>query len=465
MLQRIAIIGAGPAGCALACFLAERGIECLLYDDEKKPALLVGESLIPAAIPHIRRLGIEDQVAEMSQLKMGAALRHSSGSPRVDFAFQKLGRGVPEYAYNIPRPQFDKLVRQRAQQLGAKIISHKAGVERNDNDESHELQLDERSLKAAGLCRATQPDFLVDATGRARLFSRVLKIPATRGPRNDVAHFAHFNNFASDSAFDGQIVISVLNCGWSWQIPLKGKTSVGVVFNKEAAEKYGKTAEERLTNVMQQNPVLNKIGFDRISDVQTYSNYQLVSNSGHGKGWVLLGDALGFVDPMLSPGVFLSLESASQLDKILFSSTATQPTEKAELLDKYYDEMTSWYAAWATLIEYFYDGRLLSLGEMHSEIHASHQKFSFGKLAEPFISNIIARLISGAGTRSKFNKAALTQTCNALTTDLEMLAKYSIKSNFTASSTPKEMKVEHGATPANGGTLSASTDKPLGTQL
>ena len=148
MSERIAIVGAGPAGCALACFLVERGIECIVFDDEKKPSLLVGESLIPAAIPIIKRLGIESEVAAISTLKLGAAQRHGSGSPRVDFAFQKIGKGIPEYAYNIPRPQFDKIVRQRAETLGARFIQHKASVVAVEDGE-RELQLSDESLAAA----------------------------------------------------------------------------------------------------------------------------------------------------------------------------------------------------------------------------------------------------------------------------------------------------------------------------
>ena len=54
----IAILGAGPAGCTLAALLAQRGIQVLVFDDERRPDLLVGESLLPTVVSLMRRLGI-----------------------------------------------------------------------------------------------------------------------------------------------------------------------------------------------------------------------------------------------------------------------------------------------------------------------------------------------------------------------------------------------------------------------
>ena len=58
----VAIVGGGPAGCTLAALLAQRGIRTLVFDDDKRPELLVGESLLPRVIKLMRRLGIEDRV-------------------------------------------------------------------------------------------------------------------------------------------------------------------------------------------------------------------------------------------------------------------------------------------------------------------------------------------------------------------------------------------------------------------
>ncbi|MBX2847508.1 MAG: NAD(P)/FAD-dependent oxidoreductase [Acidiferrobacterales bacterium] len=427
MTERVAIIGAGPAGCALACMLVERGIDCLVYDDDKKPSLLVGESLVPAAMPIIRRLGIEDEVAQFSQRKAGAALRKDD--VRVNFTFRQIGKDVPAYAYNIPRPKFDQIVRRRAESLGVKFVSQRAKVEPCDN-ETRELQLSDESLRAAHLTRDTQPDLLIDSTGRTRLFSKTLGLKAQRGPRNDVAHFAHIDNFSSDSELEGQIVISVLKCGWSWQIPLADKTSVGVVMNAEAIKKYGATAEQRLENVIRDNAVLNKQGWQRLSEVKTYSNYQLFSEKAHGKGWILLGDALGFVDPMLSPGVFMALESASLLDKHVFSQHEHNELQREQALDQYYRDIQEWHKAWSHLIEYFYDGRLLSLGERRPNFTDDSPRYSFPRFADSLVGKMLAQLVSGAGTRSGFYQGALYRTCQLLCRDKQTNLDYSIKSSI-----------------------------------
>ncbi len=429
MIKRVAIIGAGPAGCALACFLKERDIDCVVFDSDKTPRLLVGESMVPAVVPILRRLKIEERVAAISHIKRGAALRHGNGN-RVDFEFQAFGKEYPNYSYNIPRPQFDRIIRERAEELGVRFITYRAKVEASDSDPKRELKLSSDSLLAAGISATNQPDLLVDATGRSRLFSRKLNISANRGPRNDLAHFAHFENFRSDSTLDGQVVLSALECGWSWQIPLPGVTSVGVVMNSEAAKHYGESPSERLENAIRHNTVLHTAGRERkrVTDVMTYSNYQLISERAHGKGWVLLGDSLGFVDPMLSPGVFMALESAVLLDKLVFANDVNKVDQNCA---EYYSQMQYWHDAWSRLIKYFYDGRILSMGEMRDYIRQEVSLFSISRYAEPFVSRVLSQLVSGVKTRSELNHAALHHTCRHLIRDKAQMETNRIASTLT----------------------------------
>ena len=101
--MRVAIIGAGPAGSALGLLLARAGADVTLFDDGRRPELLVGESLIPAVIPIFKRLGIEDTMATCGRLKPGVSFVWSE-SERFSFTFARFAPAVAPYAYNIARP-------------------------------------------------------------------------------------------------------------------------------------------------------------------------------------------------------------------------------------------------------------------------------------------------------------------------------------------------------------------------
>ncbi len=420
----VGIIGAGPAGCALSCFLAERGVQSLVFDNDKRPDLLVGESLVPAVMPHLRRLGIESEVAQISAKKYGAALRHPNGQ-RVDFKFRHFNRHVPNYSYNIPRPEFDRVLRCRAEAMGVRFVHHRAKVEASQSPD-REIQLSESSLNVANLSQ--HPDILVDATGRHRLFSRVLGLSATEGKRDDVSYFAHYDNFDSDVAVEGQVVLSVIDSGWSWQIPLKNALSVGVVIDKKVAPRYGDTPEQRLENIINADSVLSYSGRNRQrkTKVMSYSNYQLLSERGFGRGWVLLGDAYGFVDPMLSPGLFMALESAALLDKYVFSKTLVSSAEAG--LKKYCQEVNHWHESWDKVIEYFYDGRLLGLFEAGQNVAKNASKWSPNRLLEWHIRRVISSMVSGTATRSTYNQQALYYSCEHLLSEDIVADDYKIKS-------------------------------------
>src|SRR5437773_2929065 len=242
-ILRVAVIGAGPCGSALATFLARQGAEVTLFDDGRRPELLVGESLVPAVIPILKRLGIEEETAMLGVLKPGVSFVWSP-TDRFSFTFARFAPAVPPYAYNIPRPRFDDALLAKAVAAGAHRVVARARLEPAARGGA-ELALAPETLAAAPTLGGRQPDLIVDATGRARLAARVLRIPARVGPRNDVAHFAHFEECRWDDA-PGQVIIARLQAGWSWCIPLKDRLSVGIVVGREDAARLGRIPAGRL---------------------------------------------------------------------------------------------------------------------------------------------------------------------------------------------------------------------------
>lgn len=427
----VAIIGAGPGGATLAAMLAMRGFKVLIFDDDKRPDLIVGESLLPTVITYMQKLGIEERAKEFSQYKPGVTFI-SRDYEQLDFYFpNKTLKGLPNYAYNVPRADFDELLRVRAKELGATFIHQRAGVVKS-NDPSRELVFDEATLDAVPELRAHPPKMIVDATGRARLAARALNLEAARGKRNDAAYFAHYRNFEMPPGLkDGQIVISTLERGWSWRIPLPGRVSVGIVLDKAAATPFGKTAEERLEAIIDHEPLLRDAGRhrERVSDVMTYGNYQLISERGHGPGWVAAGDAFGFVDPMLSPGLFMSMLSAELLDTLAFNdgpSSLDHPKKLAERFDHIFAELRDWHASWEEIIECFYDGRMHSLSEARRGIINDSHRFSIAPIMERHVTRQITSIVSGARTRNRYARAVVQFATKHLNVGVKPPAHYAV---------------------------------------
>lgn len=427
----VVIVGAGPAGCTLAGLLAQRGIDCLVFDDDKRPELLVGESLIPGVVPVFRQLGVEDRVAQISTRKPGASFFVTDGGPRLHFSFKNVESHLPPYSYNTPRPELDNLLRVRAEELGARFVHSRAELEPCVKDGQPSIRLSERSREVAGLTAEAEP-LLVDASGRARTFSRLMAIPANKGERDDVAYFAHFEDFDHDEVENGQVIISVLRAGWSWRIPLPGRLSVGVVISKEHAKTLGATAEERLENAIRQEPLLAEKAMRarRVTPVMTYTNYQLLSERGHGPGWVLLGDAFGFVDPMLSPGLFMSLEGARQLAEGVFANGAeilTQPETLERAMVRYDRRIVEWHHAWQELVKYFYDGRIFRIHLAGKNLAMKPSPFNLANRMERHSTAHIASMASGGWTRSGYSRSLMRMLSRYLVWDVPPAESFAVR--------------------------------------
>jgi flavin-dependent dehydrogenase len=187
---------------------------------------------------------------------------------------------------------------------------------------------------------------------------------------------------------------------------------VGIVLGPDDAARLGRMPEERLHAAIATDAWLAGVvgAGKRVSDVATYANYQLVSARGVGPGWVMVGDAFGFVDPMLSPGVFLALRSAElvadALTPFVRRRAAASPAELAAALGAYVTAQTAMLAAWSELIAYFYDGRMVAL------FRAGRDWMSRGPSAlktavQSHIERHIALQATGTATTARYSRGLL----------------------------------------------------------
>ena len=68
----VLVIGGGPAGSTAAALLAEQGCDVVLLEKAEHPRFHIGESLLPANMPLLQRMGVADEVAAVGVFKPGA---------------------------------------------------------------------------------------------------------------------------------------------------------------------------------------------------------------------------------------------------------------------------------------------------------------------------------------------------------------------------------------------------------
>lgn len=392
-IKSVAIIGGGPSGCALATLLKRKGFNVAVFYLEKRPEIIVGESLLPAIIPLLRKLGVEEEVKSYSTYKPGASVwvnkEEEATSP-----FSLGGGGLPPYAYNVPRLKFDKTIFDLAVREGVVFFNHVAKIEKTGNGD--ELKLSDETISAIDDYYKGQPDLIVDATGRARTISRLLNIPTKEGARKDIAIFAHLSNAEKIEPYN--IHLHRLEHGWTWRIPLPGRTSVGVVIDPKHLTKYGTTREEQYDNILRTDETLVKFTSHakRETGVVQYNNYQLISQKMYGTNWLLTGDAGGFLDPIFSSGLFLAIKSSFSAADAISSGTdiAFRKYEKNQMHE---------LRVWQKLVNTWYSGGLFTLMTVGKE----RLDTSFGRFIGPHMQRHLTRIFTGEAVYKTYSRGFL----------------------------------------------------------
>ena len=394
-VKTVAILGAGPASSTLGILLARAGFKTAILHRPRTVPLIVGESLVPAIVVMLRKLGLEKEVAVFSKYKPGACFNYDGVGDFI-FDFKNFCGSFPPYAYNVPRIQFEDTLIAAAKREGVRVFDLNAGVERVGN--SDRVQLNAETLAALGgffsdgKSGSDQPDLIVDATGRARLLPKLLGISAHEGGRKDTALFAHLDK--TELSGDGYVHSSRIDHGWSWRIPLPDRVSLGIVIPSEFALKAGATKEERYDNLLKQDSYLKKVAgnVQRLTPVMEYTNYQLVSERMTGENWALVGDTAGFIDPVFSSGTFIGMASAFLLADTLHKNSPAA-------FQKYERQVKHHLTIWHEIVGYYYDGRLFTSFNVGERLRGT----LLMKLLFPHINKHMGRIFLGAASTSPYS--------------------------------------------------------------
>jgi flavin-dependent dehydrogenase len=382
--QDVIVIGGGPAGSTVATLLAEAGRSVTLFERDATPKFRIGESLMPGTYWTFKRLGILDKLKESSfPRKYSVQFYGASGKGSAPFYFNQNDPHESSVTWQVLRSEFDPMLRENAREHGVDVVtgaSVREVIFDGDRAKGVRVQLSDGDL------HGYSARVIVDATGQSAFISRKLKIVKSDQDLKKASIFTHYENGHRDEGMDeGATLIlqSEHKDSWFWYIPMPdNRVSVGVVgdldylfadrsldaqaiFDREL--QICKPVLERLSNASQAFPVSVTKDF-------TYRATRL-----SGDGWVLVGDAYGFLDPVYSTGLFLALKSGEM---------AADSINEAFEADDFSGER----------LGNFKEEYLAGMESMNKLVHAFYSsEFNFGKFlrAHPECQQGIVDILSG----------------------------------------------------------------------
>ncbi len=304
----VAIIGGGPGGSTTAAHLARGGLDVALFEREVFPRFKVGESLVPATMLLLERLGVLERVAQSGyQVKYGATFLDEETGLGTTFYFLT-GMEWPNWTYNVPRADFDALLLDHARKQG--VIVHQpatvAGV--TLDAEGVTLEVDSGGDRLVHRAR-----FLVDASGRDGFLAGRLGQRARVPNLGKVALFAHYRGADRfPGREEGNVRVYLFDGGWFWWIPMANDvTSVGAVLHARAVRAHGGPSEALFEAMVQRCRVVadHLGGAERVTPIHRVANFAYTNRPVVGDRFLTVGDAVAFVDPIFSSGVFIAMRT------------------------------------------------------------------------------------------------------------------------------------------------------------
>lgn len=309
----VVVIGGGPGGSTVASMMAAKGLRVLLLERERFPREHVGESLLPASIPILERLGVVPAMQRAGFLqKWGATMVWGSDPEPWSWYFRETNPRYP-HSYQVFRPEFDKILLDNARKLGVDVREghHVAEVLFEG-----ERAVGVRYIDDAGVEREQSARHVVDASGQNAILGHRLHLRRWDDFFQNLAVYAYFEGARRlPPPDDTNIFIESFEGGWFWHIPLHlGWMSVGAVVDSREGQDGIRDAgdlEAYLRAQIARAPRTAEMLRDArmVAGPNIVKDWSYISDEVCGEGYTLVGDAACFVDPLFSSGVHLALMS------------------------------------------------------------------------------------------------------------------------------------------------------------
>jgi halogenation protein CepH len=387
----VIVIGGGPGGSTTAALLAKQGHHVVVIEKEHFPRYHIGESLVPGLHSIFTELGMSDEIDNAGFCKKyGITLLWGRNREPWSVDFGEVGNH--EYIYQVKRAEFDNLLLRNARRSGAHVIEDANVTDVIfEGDRCVGVQYTVNSSNQVAEIRARM---VIDASGQARVLARRFKLVEWHNDLKNVAIWTYFQGHLTyPDRKSGNILVENMPEGWLWFIPFSDNTvSVGWV----------SPAAEVATTPMSPHDLLEKKIADsvevsrmlaparHVGRTRTTRDWSYTCRRFHGPGYLLVGDAAAFIDPLFSTGVMLAMKSASAAAKTV-NAILAESAREVELTGTYEDAHREFLDVIISFVRYFYDA------SKNKEVYWAEAQSLIDPIKKATARQDFVTLISGMG--------------------------------------------------------------------
>ncbi len=348
----VVVVGGGPGGSICSTRLAQGGAKVLVLEKARFPRFHLGESLLPRSLDVLEAIGVLDEVHATFIPKYGARFHDEVKGRKDRFSFDGAWKNDRTHAYQVQRATFDKVLLDHAARSGVDVREEWSvtGAVRDGERVVGVLARD-----PAGREHRFDAKYVVDASGRDALFAHAARSTEKIVDLDQTAIFTHFRGVARQPGkLEGDIDIVIFRQpgearpNWFWFIPFKdGQTSVGAVVSrswvKEQRAKLGASADQAIgpggddvTALFHAALADSRTARELLGDAtmewpaaRATADFSYRVRELTGEGWIAVGDAGGFIDPLFSTGAHLAMSGGKAAADTLLQLLALDPQARA----------------------------------------------------------------------------------------------------------------------------------------
>jgi flavin-dependent dehydrogenase len=312
----VIVMGGGPAGSSVATMLAREGRQVIVFEKEIFPRHHIGESLMTDTYWTFRRMGILEKLRDSPFVrKYSVQFANAAGKESRPFYFFEAVHHESAVTWQVTRAKFDELLINHAAEQGATVhqgVLVKQVLFEGDRAVGVEVQMQDGSRQKF------YAKVVVDATGQMAMLSNKFRWRVRDPKLKKAVLYSYFKGVHREPDLNGGATLVLRtehgSGGWFWYIPLEDEiTSVGIVADpdyllKGRGQDLAKIFEEEIQKCA---PVGKRVaGGERVDKIYSILDYSYRSKHNAGNGFIIIGDAYGFLDPIYSSGVLLALKMA-----------------------------------------------------------------------------------------------------------------------------------------------------------